>query len=255
MIKFFRKIRRKLISESKTGTYLKYAIGEIILVVIGILIALQINNWNIKKQEGKIETANLNALQVEFERNKELLNEAILLNERIIKGSEKMIQTFRIETLDTISERTIAVNTSEALTFEINFAPETGVLSEILNSGDLKLFQNNELKHHLAGFPSWIERTEQQENEVYAFRKDIANQINQLGNLKKMYTEVGEIKMNWDTTLDTISNNSLFTSITLLNQLIVFKSASESTTIYLYEPLDKEMDKILELIRSDLKLK
>ncbi|MCA6073792.1 DUF6090 family protein [Fulvivirga sedimenti] len=46
MIKFFRKIRQKFLSEGKTGQYLKYAFGEIILVVIGILIALQINNWN-----------------------------------------------------------------------------------------------------------------------------------------------------------------------------------------------------------------
>ncbi len=46
MIKFFRKIRQNLLSEGKTGKYLKYAIGEIILVVIGILIALQVNNWN-----------------------------------------------------------------------------------------------------------------------------------------------------------------------------------------------------------------
>ncbi len=46
MIKFFRKIRQNLIMENKTGKYFKYAIGEIVLVVIGILIALQINNWN-----------------------------------------------------------------------------------------------------------------------------------------------------------------------------------------------------------------
>ncbi|WP_104736414.1 DUF6090 family protein [Hanstruepera ponticola] len=46
MIKFFRHIRQSLIMENKTGKYFKYAIGEIILVVIGILIALQINNWN-----------------------------------------------------------------------------------------------------------------------------------------------------------------------------------------------------------------
>jgi hypothetical protein len=54
MIKFFRKIRKNLLTEGKTGKYLKYAIGEIILVVIGILIALSINNWNdIKKQRQK----------------------------------------------------------------------------------------------------------------------------------------------------------------------------------------------------------
>ena len=46
MIKFFRKIRRKLLTENKISKYLLYAIGEIILVVIGILIALQVNNWN-----------------------------------------------------------------------------------------------------------------------------------------------------------------------------------------------------------------
>ena len=46
MIKFFRKIRRKLIEEGNLKKYLVYAVGEILLVVIGILIALQINNWN-----------------------------------------------------------------------------------------------------------------------------------------------------------------------------------------------------------------
>ena len=54
MIKFFRKIRQSLLSEGKTGKYFKYAIGEIILVVIGILIALGINNWNEnRKSEAK----------------------------------------------------------------------------------------------------------------------------------------------------------------------------------------------------------
>jgi hypothetical protein len=46
LIKFFRKIRQKTLTENKFGKYLTYGIGEIILVVIGILIALQINNWN-----------------------------------------------------------------------------------------------------------------------------------------------------------------------------------------------------------------
>jgi Family of unknown function (DUF6090) len=53
MIKFFRKIRQNLLMENKTGKYFKYAIGEIILVVIGILIALQINNWNENRKNHK----------------------------------------------------------------------------------------------------------------------------------------------------------------------------------------------------------
>ena len=55
MIKFFRKIRYNLMSENRTGKYLKYAVGEIILVVIGILIALSINNWNEQRINKKIE--------------------------------------------------------------------------------------------------------------------------------------------------------------------------------------------------------
>jgi hypothetical protein len=51
MIKLFRNIRQNLINEGKTTKYFKYAIGEIVLVVIGILIALQINNWNEKRKE------------------------------------------------------------------------------------------------------------------------------------------------------------------------------------------------------------
>jgi hypothetical protein len=53
MIKFFRKIRQNLLMENKTGKYFKYAIGEIILVVIGILIALSINNWNENQKNKK----------------------------------------------------------------------------------------------------------------------------------------------------------------------------------------------------------
>ena len=55
MIKFFRKIRQNLIMENKTSKYFKYAIGEIILVVIGILIALQINNWNENRKTKNFE--------------------------------------------------------------------------------------------------------------------------------------------------------------------------------------------------------
>ena len=51
MIPFFRKIRKKMADDNRPLKYMRYAIGEIILVVIGILIALQINNWTEQKKE------------------------------------------------------------------------------------------------------------------------------------------------------------------------------------------------------------
>ncbi|SKB88672.1 DUF6090 family protein, partial [Maribacter arcticus] len=57
MIKFFRKIRQQLLTENKFSKYLLYAIGEIVLVMVGILLALQVNNWNElrKKEEAEIQ--------------------------------------------------------------------------------------------------------------------------------------------------------------------------------------------------------
>ncbi|PWK20615.1 hypothetical protein [Xanthomarina spongicola] len=46
MIKFFNKILKQLLDENKTGRYLKFTIGEIILLIVGVLLALQVNNWN-----------------------------------------------------------------------------------------------------------------------------------------------------------------------------------------------------------------
>ena len=67
MIKFFRKIRQNLLSEGKTGKYLKYAIGEIILVMVGILLALQVNNWNENRVLTKKEITNLKEIKKNLE--------------------------------------------------------------------------------------------------------------------------------------------------------------------------------------------
>jgi len=67
MIKFFRKIRQNLLSEGKTGKYFKYAIGEILLVVIGILIALQLNNWNENKNKTKLGYQYLTEMKSELQ--------------------------------------------------------------------------------------------------------------------------------------------------------------------------------------------
>jgi len=69
MIKFFRNIRQRYITEGKTTKYFKYAIGEIFLVVIGILIALQINNWNNNNSNKKIINKNSRILIENLEKD------------------------------------------------------------------------------------------------------------------------------------------------------------------------------------------
>lgn len=77
MIKFFIHIRKSLLMENKTSKYFKYAVGEIVLVVIGILIALQINNWNQERINTKIEESLLIELLENLSINEERLAQSI----------------------------------------------------------------------------------------------------------------------------------------------------------------------------------
>ena len=70
MIRFFRKIRQNLIKENKVGKYLLYAIGEIVLVVIGILIALQINTWNEDRKQSTSEDEFITSVKNDLKQDK-----------------------------------------------------------------------------------------------------------------------------------------------------------------------------------------
>src|SRR5210317_1909147 len=93
MIKFFRTIRQNLLNQGKTSKYLKYAIGEIILVVIGILIALNINNWNEEQKERLLEKEAFNSLLISLSSD---LENQINFNIRILK--------FNIESINYIKQ-------------------------------------------------------------------------------------------------------------------------------------------------------
>jgi Family of unknown function (DUF6090) len=92
MIKFFRKIRQNMINENKTGKYLKYAVGEIALVVIGILIAIQINNSNINRIDKITEAKYLNNIKLDLEKDLESLHYSIEFRTKKIAGTKKIIQ-------------------------------------------------------------------------------------------------------------------------------------------------------------------
>ena len=88
MIKFFRKIRYDLMEKNKTGKYLKYAIGEIVLVVIGILIALSLNNWNESRKNEIVKQRLIEDLILELQSSKEVLKDAIALGDTLIANGQ-----------------------------------------------------------------------------------------------------------------------------------------------------------------------
>ena len=93
MIKFFRKIRHRLLSEGRTGKYFKYAIGEILLVVFGILIALGINNWNEQKRLKKEYISDLKAIKGNLEKDALNLSTNIKNGSRYAKEFQEQLNT------------------------------------------------------------------------------------------------------------------------------------------------------------------
>ncbi len=90
MLRFFRQIRQRLLTEKRFNKYLLYAIGEIVLVVVGILIALQINNWNEYRKSGQEELALLRELKADLEHSKNELQIIIKDNQTYVHGYERI---------------------------------------------------------------------------------------------------------------------------------------------------------------------
>lgn len=143
MAKFLRKFRQNLLSEGKTGRYLKYAVGEIILVVIGILIALQINNWNQNRIERNEEKDIISKLHKDFMENKIIIKDFILTN--------KNEMTAQIELMNLIgaSKAELLKHNLDSLFYisfganELAFADNT--LKNIMQSGQLNLLRNEDI--------------------------------------------------------------------------------------------------------------
>lgn len=144
MIKFFRRIRQRLLSESKFRKYLIYAIGEIILVVIGILIALQVSNWNQQREAGEKEQLLLEALHNEFLENKDQLERVIRVHEQAKASTQSVISLFPIDpvTIDLDSLSQISKGWANWNTFN----PSQGVIRSLVNTSSFELISDPELR-------------------------------------------------------------------------------------------------------------
>ena len=165
MIKFFRKLRYNLMDKNKpaspagrTGKYLKYAIGEIILVVIGILIALQINNWNQSQREKRIETQYLNNIVRDLNEQLSSIELQMEYEQSFYVAASYLIEEYNKDhafTLDSIFYKRATLLTSRK-TFVITDPTYT----DLLSSGNINLIKDQSYKDKLLNYYQELERIE-----------------------------------------------------------------------------------------------
>ena len=152
MIKLFRNIRQNLLAEGKTSRYLKYAIGEIFLVVIGILIALSINNWNEDQKSANQEILYLKRLL--SENNQDLLTFSRNIK-TLEKGNETIVNFSEALKNDTIVDAKLihAANDyfANGSLYPV-FTSSTSTFDDLSSTGNLKVITNTNLRDSIVQY-------------------------------------------------------------------------------------------------------
>lgn len=161
MIRFFRTLRQRLLTENKFSKYLLYAIGEILLVVIGILLALQIDNWNESEKQRNASKEFITRLQKEVRRNISYVEAEIATEEAQTNATKRMLRMFNEpdtnqaeSDLDSLVYIILSNNTVEII---------SGTLNEGFNTGNVAIIPSDSLRLSLYNMPSMIEELRKQE--------------------------------------------------------------------------------------------
>lgn len=252
-MKIFRKLRFDFIKNKKTGNYLKYAIGEIILVVIGILIALAINNAaqnNALKQKEKIY---LTGLQNEFKTSKRKLEELIGVNRNNYESAKAIIMSRSSDSI-ALDEKEFAELLNNAFAFDVSFTPNNSNLTEMLNSGSLKDISNKQLRLSLTNWISILEDISRQESDLARQREKVIDMfrneqysIRTLFELSGISKELGLPKKKMEN-----GNLNILNSKEFENNVLIFILTAHATEVNHYQPLMQNLESILLLLEGEL---
>ncbi|MCA0133811.1 DUF6090 family protein [Winogradskyella alexanderae] len=224
------------------GKYFKYAIGEILLVVIGILIALQINNWSETRKLNKKETIYLKSLKVDFEQSKLALARVIEKTDRVSKMADTLVSLIKINGNE-LSLTQIDTLTSKSSGFTV-FMPSEGVISDIISSGKLDMISNNELREKIASWEANLKMI----REFEAIGREISNDYI---NYKSKYFDLANRKFRESAFIsakrDEFLNDNLFSNYLAR----IFGNSSSLNELYV-EKLE-EIDRLIKIINNELK--
>jgi len=249
MIKFFRKIRQKLLTENKFSKYLIYAIGEIILVVIGILIALQINNSNNKRIETEREFKYLKNIRLDLKKDLENLEYNIDFRRKKSLGTEKLISQINGQPIQDLNETTYnVVNTL----YQERFQPSNVTYNDLVSSGNMNLISNDSIKIHLFELSLLYQQNLFNiEHETAEYEENISKSIFRLTNIEQMKPVFLGEKTVEQVNITKEDFKALFESVEYKNGCVVTKWTSEGM-IELYINIKRKSESLIGIIEREM---
>lgn len=168
MLKFFRTIRKKLIEKDNVRRYLLYAIGEILLVVIGILIALQVNNWNEERKRQQDIRSYVTAMVSDLEQDVREIDIRIEQIEEKIASIDRLADYIRDKPLQEIQNEDLLVFIPQFYIYRPFSWYQTSI-EELVNSSSLKDIQNDELREKVVSYYALAEHLIEDYTSDYAY--------------------------------------------------------------------------------------
>ena len=169
MIKLLRNIRKNIISEKpsfeRTTNYLKYAIGEIFLVVIGILIALQVNNWNENRKTKIEEKKLLHQLEIEFQDNQNQLTNIIYQHKSVNYSLRKLLAAIKPKP-EKIPQDSLTKYLQQ-LSYIPVYKPNKGTITTLLSTDKISIISNDSLAILLSHWPEHLETYQYTASFIY----------------------------------------------------------------------------------------
>ncbi len=194
MIKFFRRIRSKLIDEKNLKKYIIYAGGEILLVMIGILLALQVNSWNNNRLNRNLEKINLQAISEKMNHNQFQLEIGINQYNSVIRAAEDLLKI----NFDSNYSLSLVEENLYKLTKRFLFGKSNSIhiYDELINSGQLSNISSQQLRNSLSTLKGQLQLLESYEDIQCNFvDNQLAPYLNK--NVDRIY--IGETGMKTDT--------------------------------------------------------
>ena len=151
MIKLFKNIRKRLLSENRFSKYLLYALGEIILVVIGILLALQINSWNQQRQMIKKEGQFLNEINENLNEDLQAIEKNLAFNQKKYEAIDSAFHYMALMEQDKRYGKQFS-SLLPILSNGVYFSPSRIAFDGIVSTGQIEIIRSTSLRKQLARY-------------------------------------------------------------------------------------------------------
>ena len=247
MLRFFRRIRQSLIENNRFRKYLIYAIGEITLVMIGILLALQVNNWNNKRINNRLESKILRQLHQDFLENKRNFEHVTSFRHRNMNDLRKIIDLFPIDiekvNLDSLS---YYIKTNG---YRGTFNPSNGAINTLTNSSSFEIIRDDKLRDLLV---QWKDLVEDYLEDERIADYHLVNQWDPYMNkrLIERYNHNPQIEDIYDERVDLSFLESIeFQNLITRRMLNLQRSFNPREEITEYERMINSIDQIIELTK------